>query len=567
MDTHGEARGVGPTAFKSKVSRIGPSAPGSSVYLESTFAKNPGPGTYDRISEWELALKKPPQNAVLPWREGLEKTVPSIPPQKLPPDAAKQNTAGADITNIAMRHTGERGDTVGPGEYDPKNDIIVPTLLQTPFAAGGVKDRGLFEPSGAIHNELPPRENPGPGTYDTPSGLAGDASNMESEQAPTHQFSSKSALPYQRTEALERVIPGPGQYENPGHIETAVISARNQNRADRSRFGSNVERIGWHRDVNQPYFDPYHIANVPGPGAYGLHRGTFPDPAKEKLKQAEKSVPGNKKKKYYGVHHPMIVMALQETTGPMEAFGSTDDRACNKVTPQFTPAPWTYSRDEARGQSMSADLREKTKIGRNGAFGSLADRFFGSPLNGRDGLPDPGGMSFNEEAYASGAHTEPKSMFTSQSPRIRDTCPGEVHVHKLGNQDTPAPGAYNIEKEVSYRSPFRTPRADHLSFGTGQGRFDIGRDLFDGHCPSVGNPSPGEYELRLKAPQTHGASAVKDKRNLTQPVGSTTAQVGPGSYGTIDTPMLKKTFNVSTHAPVTYNKTPRRARSDTSKVF
>merc|ERR1712013_883262 len=105
-------------------------------------------------------------------------------------------------------------------------------------------------------------------------------------------------------------------------------------------------------------------------------------------------------------------MALQETTGPLEAFGSTDDRNCNKPTPQFTPAPWAYTREEARGQSMSSELREKRKLGRNGAFGTLADRFFGSPLAGREGLPDPG-MDFDER-YSSGAYTEPRSMFISQ---------------------------------------------------------------------------------------------------------------------------------------------------------
>lgn len=566
-----EANGIGPVAFKSKTPRIGPSAPGSTIFCSSSIEKNPGPGTYNRATEWELALKKPPKNAVLPWRNAVEKTVPSIPGQKAAPNEQPENSM-SDIAHVPIRHTGERGDTVGPGEYDPRSDLTMRGQPQTSFSGGasfsnsGVRpDRSLFEPSVAIDNLMPSKENPGPGSYDTKKGMA-DPSTGISE---TYQFASKTILPHQKKEPDDRNGPGPGQYEITGHIDVAANSARNHSktRGDSTRFGSAVQRVGWSRDVSQPYVDPYHVHNVPGPGNYGPLGGSFPDPAKEKEKQAEKAVPGKRKKKLYGVHHPMIVMALQETTGTLDAFGSTDERPCNKQVVQITPAPWTYSKDEARGCSMAADLREKRKIGRNGAFGCLADRFFGSPLAARDGLPDPGSTDFEGDSrFSTGAHSEPRSMFASQSPRTRDPAgPREVHCIKVGHTEVPGPNAYYPEKDINYRSPFRHPKLDHLSFGSGQSRFDIGRDIFDGHTAAIGNPAPGEYEFVPYKPSNMGASETKAKRKLAPAIGSTTEQVGPGSYGSTETTMLKKTFNVTTHAPVTHVKTPRHRRQDAQK--
>merc|ERR1711912_129503 len=126
----------------------------------------------------------------------------------------------------------------------------------------------------------------------------------------------------------------------------------------------------------------------------------------------------------------------------------------------------------------------------------------------------------------SGANQEPRSMFTSQTPRMQAP-----------------PGDYIIEKEINYRSPFRHPRTDHLSFASGQTRFDLGRDLFEGHAPAMANPAPGEYDPKKFLSQRNGAAQLTDKRKLAPPIGCTTKEVGPGSYGSIDTPMLKKTFN------------------------
>lgn len=560
IETRDDPNSRGPVTFKSKSARIGPTTPGSTIFTESSLYKNPGPGTYGTREEWELALKKPSRNAANPWREAPEKTVPSIPMQKLPPDAQPQSTMGGDISNMVMRHTGERKDMAGPGEYDPKISLTVAAQPQTSFAAaGGKKERPLFDSNVSIvQRGIPPRENPGPGSYDVKHIIG--AENGEGEKSGTYQFASKTSLSHQKNQPDGKAAPGPGQYDPPNYFEKQILKARAHatTHGDRTCFGSKGERTGWTRPPDMPFVDPYHIHNVPGPGSYPTVGGIFPAPGKDKEKEAAKAMPGGKKKRFHGVHHPMIVMALQETEGPLEAFGSTDDRECNKVRSQSTPAPWAYNKDEARGASMAAELREKKKIGRNGAFGSLADRFYGSPLSGRDDLPDPGMGDTEGASSPSGANAEPRSMFVSQTPRQAPSN-GEVQAVMVGQQETPAPGAYYVENEVNYRSPFRHPRTDHLSFGSGKSRFDIGRDLFDGHAPGLENPAPGAYDYRMPVSARQGAAESRDKRRMVPPIGSTTVDVGPGSYGSIETTMLKKTFNVSTQAPANLPRsTPRR---------
>lgn len=554
---------LGPSTFKSKTPRIGPTAPGSSVFTESTFWKNPGPGSYGTKTEWELALKRPPRCAANPWREEREKTVPSIPLQKLEPNAKQDNSMGENMSNVTMRHTGINGkDTAGPGEYDPKIVLTVPSQPQTSFQGGGPrKDRSLWDSNAGGNGKTAPKENPGPGAYDATRSMS---ESIDADKAGTHQFASKTVLSHQK-EHPDKVAPGPGQYESPGQIDKSALRARahSNTHGDRTRFGSSVQRVGWTRPVDMPFVDPYHIHNVPGPGSYPTSGATFPNPGKDKEKEALKAVPGNKKKKFHGVHHPMIVMALQETQGPLEAFGSTDDRSCNKVQLQSTPAPWAYDKEEARGHSMASELREKKKLGRNGAFGSLADRFYGSPFYGRDDVPDPGmGETDGGATAPSGANSEPRSMFASQTPRMNAPAGSEIHAVRVGHTETPAPGAYDVEHEISYRSPFRHPRQDHLSFGASQNRFDSGRDIFDGgRAPVFGHPGPGEYDIRL--PKSGGGAAeIKDTRKLAPAIGCTTKDVGPGSYGSIDTPMLKKTFNVSTQAPMSFEGTPRKKRME-----
>lgn len=558
---------AGPISFRSRAKRIGPTTQGSTQFQESTARRNPGPGQYDALSDWMPRIEKQLRPPVKPVMEVLDKTVPSIPLQKQPIAEKGSVEAENEMGNACIRHSGEREDKVGPAEYEPRGETITQkTAPQTSFHASKLR-RQLWQPGVAIHNKQAPHENPGPGSYNSDV----EPQVLDETAGGTHQFVSKSAMVHQLEVKDTTMNPGPGQYQ------TDNTSIEKQSQVVRGRaldaqglgtqFGSASERVGWSRPLECTYVDPYHVYNVPGPGHYPAPKG-FQGRTPRSERDAENAVPGADKRKIHAVHHPTIVMALQENQGPLQAFNSTDDRPCNKQSMQSTPAPWQYNKEEARGHSMNAVMRERAKVGRKGIFGTCADRFYGSPLAAREGVPD---AKLDSVPEASNANADPRSMFQSASPRFHSAPgPREDRATKVGNNETPCPGTYEIDKMPNYRSPFRHPRGDHVSFGSSQKRYAEGKDIFEGHKPGEYNPGPGEYNA-LHMNLNQGGVGSKGKRVMAhQRVGCTTETVGPGAYGEIDTRMLKKTFNVSasgpTSPPVEASKPKRTPREFSMQV-
>merc|ERR1719387_2181789 len=335
---------------------------------------------------------------------------------------------------------------------------------------------------------------------------------------------------HQHERKKDASAPGPGTYLGGEGIK--ILPKEN------NQFGSTVERRGWDRPLNQPFTDPYN-RGVVGPGHYPEPKSSFMTPRKESETDTNMAL---QKPKFYGVHHPSQIMALQEVSGPLHAFCSTDIRACNKKITQNTPAPGQYNNDESLGFSISAVLKERAAVGKKGVFGTTADRFHGSQLAAKDSI-DPGKYDHSDHDKQEDA---PRSMFQSSSARFK-AAPGsrEVYATALGKKQTPGPADYVNDKTVNYRSPFRHPRTDHLSFSSGKNRFDT-KEIFCGQHYNL-NPGPGDYEAPKRAKSLPGAAKVQSRR-LQQPGGGTLKEVGPGSYD-IEGTMLKKTYNVSTEAP------------------
>jgi len=526
--------GLSQMPFKSKMKRFAASTPGSTIFTESTIAKNPGPGTYHPkhlprgpVADAQLEVQPP----VKPILQDIAKTTPSVPPMRyLPRQVPQTEAATADIEKLSSRHTGERGDIAGPGEYEIASDLIKDspvTIFRKPPGSGRTF-RKLWEASAAIESTMPDKALPGPGTYETPL-----VKHSEAKGA-TSRFNSK--VPKMPDPKENAKTPGPGAYDVLGHIEKA--STETQERCEAIAlslgFGSLTERVGWSREVEHPYADSYNVTHVPGPGHYG-------DSVKESADR-DKVIP-EKRKKLYGVHHPTLVLALQETEGPLQAFNTSDDRPCNKDLEQWTPAPWQYMPESARGSSINSDLKERAKVGRRGVFGTCADRFYRSPLNAKEGPEndwDGGKANMSKDPTS----PEARSSFKSTSPRMRNAGAKEVEIVTLGDIRTPAPGDYEI-KEPSYRSPYRIPRSEHLSFGSGKTRFTEKQEVFADFQPFDG-PAPGDYNTHASKRHVQGAARLKDKRKPML-VGSTNSEVGPGSYcDNIETMLLKKTFNVTT---------------------
>jgi len=515
--------GHGSSNFTSRSKRMAPTAPGSSAFLPSTILQNPGPGTHDINTSWTTPRKEFPNKA--PPVLEMTKTVPSIPQQKVAPGATDSRQADPDMSAIKMKYTGEKEDRVGPGEYTVGGQQVThPVAPSASRWAASASNRNLWEPSCKIENELPPRLNPGPGSYNSRK-----PPDPESSKDATYQFASKTPMGHQKTTKTEAPVPGPGAYQ--------VDMYKDAGAKENNQFGSTVARGGWDRPLNQPFTDPYN-RNVVGPGHYPEPKSCFTTPRKENP-VTDAAV---NKNKFHGVHHPSQIMALQEVAGPLHAFCSTDIRPCNKKQQQSTPAPGQYNNEDTLGFSMSAVLKERATVGKKGVFGTTADRFHGSMLAPKDGI-DPGKYDHADHDKHEDA---PRSMFQSSSARFK-AAPGsrEVYATMVGKKQTPGPADYVTDKTVNYRSPFRHPRTDHLSFSSGKNRFDT-KEIFCGQHYNL-NPGPGDYEAPKRAKSLQGAAKMKSRR-LPDSVTGTTKDVGPGSYN-IEGTMLKKTFNVSTEAP------------------
>mmetsp|Transcript_75967 Transcript_75967/g.180687 ORF Transcript_75967/g.180687 Transcript_75967/m.180687 type:complete len:646 (+) Transcript_75967:55-1992(+) len=543
-------------ALRSSSARFAPSAPGSSVYKSSTIVDNPGPGNYDLqgLGDASLAqIKKDIIPGVRPVLESPPKTVPSIPPQRLKPDEVPPgNMNPADVANPRIKHSGEPHDMVGPGEYNPVRDPFSARSSSKPKAklsgetSKKKNGREIGPPPVSIHFKGMPEENPGPGSYDlkVETGFAvGDGTDNEIV-APSYQFASQTQLHYQKGVDQSRLAPGPGHYGLRSAIDQSVDNAQKRGKSlpERVKFGSTTERACINRSMEQPFTDEYHIHNVPGPGFYGDCTSQF----NERLRREQevgRVLPNSHIRKMHGVHHPMLVMALQDAQGPLQAFNSTDDRPCNRPLPQRTPAPWQYSPEAASGASMMAEVRERAKVGRRGAFGTRADRF--QTLPGAAASGGGTGTELGDPVIPMNRSAEPRSMFTSKTARTAEQVgPREVHATRVGGHDGPPPGAYTIDHEPNYRSPYRRPKADHLSFGTGASRFQSARDMFRSRSAEEGGPSPVDYNP-MKPVRPPGHAKASARRRLGEPTGCTTDVVGPGSYSPTETTLLKKSFNVT----------------------
>jgi hypothetical protein len=65
----------------------------------------------------------------------------------------------------SQAYTGLGQDTVGPAGYNPKADQVKQRSANPDFMSSKIQ-RKLFEPHKMKGNNLPAKENPGPGQYD-----------------------------------------------------------------------------------------------------------------------------------------------------------------------------------------------------------------------------------------------------------------------------------------------------------------------------------------------------------------------------------------------------------------
>merc|ERR1740121_600422 len=299
---------------------------------------------------------------------------------------------------------------------------------------------------------------------------------------------------------------------------------------------SDTHRTGWYRPaLTQPYSDPDFIF-FPGPGYYPKQQSF----SGEKMKRARNSrAQANQLRKFHAVHAPHQQIALRDTDGAMLAgFDATEQRGCLVPLREVGVGPGQYSNDESLGQSMQAKLKKRGAVGRRGVFGTCQDRFHGFAAGALDFTGEPGAAPSGPTLLASpGAGAPSKMSFKSGVPKN----PRDLAVEDPSLK--PAPGNYEAFDGVNYRSKFRRPRTDHLSFGSSTSRFRPKETFAE-------PPGPGEYEPKSLQSNVGGAAKITTDRKLDQPPpghpdGPGGDSLGPGKYNVDTSTLLRKTFNAS----------------------
>ena len=133
-------------------------------------------------------------------------------------------------------YTGRGFDTVGPALYNPSHDNSKKRAPIGDFITSKDKRR-VFEPTIEIENkQYPPRENPGPGTYDDLE--KSKQPKVFNPQVNTTIFASK--VPNCKDAKIKNDKPGPGHYTNVYPATTAGdVSTMNTSIGD-SKFDSST---------------------------------------------------------------------------------------------------------------------------------------------------------------------------------------------------------------------------------------------------------------------------------------------------------------------------------------
>ncbi|GMH74160.1 hypothetical protein TL16_g06387 [Triparma laevis f. inornata] len=215
--------------FKSTSRRLAPSVTGSSAFMESTIAQNPGPGTYSQQSSMKMAYDNGVRSEAIKY--GLKRAASStkimnqMPRQYNPPAIPQKMQTFGYVTEerngfnevrpvpppsqIIM---GTKGDTVGPGAYEQFEGKGIRPELPSSFANSKTQ-RKIFEPS--VSSD---RENPGPGVYEGKgfSWDRGGTGAFRSNTKMAHQVLNTAEKEAQQNfAAREGLVSGPGMGNHP----------------------------------------------------------------------------------------------------------------------------------------------------------------------------------------------------------------------------------------------------------------------------------------------------------------------------------------------------------------
>jgi len=472
-----------------------------------------------------------------------------------------------------FRYTGKENDIPEPGDYSFEVLEIAHDCRDVDFGLslrlGG--ERKLYPPACDRFSDRAMEANPGPGTYEhipaktptdhpgkLPAGSGGGGPPVQQPPFGSDVPQLSTAQPFVPTSASTALTPGPGSYtlgstldgytdeEADGH-NSSMASTGGSKQLAFSQYRSSTTRDGWWRPVSIPFTDPDSIKN-PGPGHYPSS-SSF----KRERSRRARSVRQGERKKFVGVHMPHTMKSLEQTDGAVVAgFNSSQPRLPESRKEQAADQ-CTYDRDGALGQSISANLREPAKVGLHGAFGMPKDsnRFgHNSPLHGTAGLGEPALLHAD---IVKGWGDAAGGSFRSGLPRLPDDISQD-------RAPKPGPGEYAPITKPNYRSGFRKPKIEHVSFGTCSQRF--GSD-------ETQAPPPGAYDARLVAGNQRGGCKSSEDRGLDPKTAlkkDSRSGLDPGTYN-VATDLIRKTFNVTNESIADMLQTPSEKRPPPQGAF
>lgn len=470
-----ERRKVSSSAFRTSASRLCPSAPGSTVFAESTVVEVPGPGEYHNSTKIMKRRPKPKTSRLLVqsrfnppaipvsdqshgYDEGEDgRLIPLLRRQRQRPTSnndenAKHVVIGGFSKSRTRRHVFKVNEAgPGPGEYSPRN---------------------------SYHTPIP--------TFD---GTTGRCSQNSSRLAvPEKSFCLAGGEEEEEDFDDERGVGGP---EFLGSSEckpesTSVLQC----------FGSTSERSsGWARPTTELLFTEPTSFKTPGPGSYACETTGFQTKVQKRL-----------------------------TDDPIP-FNSSAARPSLKTTSSCLVGPGEY---ELEAESIATVLR-KSKAGRFGSsarFGDSArehaDRI---PASSDQRFPGPGQYDVQRDPQtdtaikaARGVVQRAASIFRSKVAR-----PGAAILPRIP-MTTPGVGDYTIPTSLVSRKS-RSAK----TFATRARRFEESR-LPDG-AKINDAPGPGTYKpVDVRSRTSRGTPLLTEVRFREYIAPQTPADVGPGAY-------------------------------------
>eukprot|EP00599_Poterioochromonas_sp_BG-1_P000781 CAMPEP_0173144032 /NCGR_PEP_ID=MMETSP1105-20130129/7004_1 /TAXON_ID=2985 /ORGANISM="Ochromonas sp., Strain BG-1" /LENGTH=583 /DNA_ID=CAMNT_0014057661 /DNA_START=101 /DNA_END=1852 /DNA_ORIENTATION=- len=477
-----------------------------------------GPGDYALQSSFD---QKKPQFA-----RPASNPIALIPPRAASPPSipAKAQSHGYEVLNNGHvkpqgpsipGYSGNPGDTVGPGDYDPKTDVKFRNLPKPVFPKApdrSALDKVLQKVSGA----------PGPGYYDVPGDFDLNPTGQQlhdsdflvhlnaSKKRQTSSFESRTTRDAFLKEVDRRKYdPGPGQYELPPAIQAPAKPAQIQN------FNTSGPRF---QETQQRSLR----ITVP-PGKYNPITSDF-DQLKIKILKQKK-------------------MASRSDWAQHIAFVSTDKRFKEEQYDNEVPPATTY-----KPKVGLAETLPRPNV-RSGPFGSTEQRFKQKRVEQsltRDQLLEAelnreiqsllAKPSTSPEPYNPNAHLQrpTNNMLATIPGPIRPKYSSvfapspESRLRPIKSPPGPPPGAYDV----------------HPKWDKATGVVPMAPPIVVKKKKPETQPGPGQYNVsRSLVKQPLNPKNIMLSTSKRDPFASKEAAPGPGRYE-VATTMIRPSHNI-----------------------